>query len=54
MRYAQAPKTEGAQAGASNVTLDIYSHLIPTMQEDAAARLDAAFQSAMNRAPGSR
>jgi integrase len=28
------------------ITLDLYSHVTPTMQEDAAARIDAAFRSA--------
>jgi hypothetical protein len=28
-----------------SITLDLYSHLIPGMQEDAAATLDAAFKA---------
>jgi integrase len=35
-----------------SVTVDIYGHLAETAQQDAAARLDAAFQSAINRAAG--
>jgi hypothetical protein len=30
----------------TSVTLDLYSHITATMQEDAAARLDAAFRGA--------
>lgn len=44
------PKVVQERLGHSSisVTLDIYSHLIPTMQEGAAAQLDAAFKSALN------
>jgi integrase len=43
------PKVVQEPVGHSSisVTLDIYSHPIPTIQEDAAARLDAAYQPAV-------
>jgi integrase len=31
------------------ITLDLYSHVLPGMQEDAAERVDAALQAAINR-----
>lgn len=31
------------------VTMDIYSHLMPDMQEDAAAKVDAALVETINR-----
>jgi integrase len=34
------------------VTMDIYSHLMPNMQEDAAAKVDAALVAAINRRQG--
>ena len=33
-----------------SVTLDLYSHVTETMQEDAAARIDAAFRDAIRGA----
>jgi integrase len=49
------PKVAQERLGHSSisVTLDLYSHVTATMQEDAAARLDMAFQSAISAArPG--
>ena len=44
------PKIASERLGHSKVgiTLDLYSHVMPGMQEDAAARVDAALQAAMN------
>ena len=36
------------------LTLDTYSHLIPSMQEDAAALIDEALRKAMKQANGSK
>ena len=46
------PKIAQERLGHSTITttLDLYSHVTQTMQEDAAARLDAAFQSAISGA----
>jgi integrase len=43
------PKVASERLGHSKVgiTLDLYSHIMPGMQEDAAARVDAALQAAM-------
>jgi integrase len=45
------PKVAQERLGHSTIstTLDLYSHVTDTIQSDAAARLDAAFQPAMNR-----
>jgi integrase len=45
------PKVASERLGHSKIgiTLDLYSHVIPGMQEDAAARVDAALQAAINR-----
>jgi integrase len=45
------PKIAQERLGHASIatTLDLYSHVTDTMQHDAAARLDAAFQSAINR-----
>ena len=47
------PKVASERLGHSKVgiTLDLYSHVLPNMQEDAAAQVDAALQAAM-RKPG--
>jgi hypothetical protein len=34
------------------MTIDLYSHVTATMQEDAANRLDVAFRSAINAPSG--
>ena len=34
------------------ITLDLYSHVLPGMQEDAAAKVDAAIRAAIDRAGG--
>jgi integrase len=46
------PKVAQERLGHSTITttLDLYSHVSETMQENAAARIDDAFQSAMRRA----
>ena len=46
------PKVAQERLGHSTIstTLDLYSHVSETMQEDAAAKLDAAFRSAINAA----
>ena len=43
------PKVASEQLGHSRValTLDTYSHVIPGMQEDAVAKIDAAFEAAL-------
>ena len=48
------PKVAQERLGHSTITttIDIYSHVTPTMQADAAARLDAAYQTAKTRANG--
>jgi len=45
------PKIAQERLGHASITttLDLYSHVTDTMQNDAAARLDAAFQSAISR-----
>ncbi|MCP1931804.1 tyrosine-type recombinase/integrase [Bradyrhizobium elkanii] len=45
------PKVASERLGHSKVgiTLDLYSHVIPGMQEDAAATVDAALKAAQNR-----
>jgi integrase len=42
------PKVASERLGHSKVgiTLDLYSHVLPGMQEDAAARVDEAYQIA--------
>ena len=43
------PKIASERLGHSKIaiTLDLYSHVIPGMQEDAVARVDAALQAAL-------
>jgi integrase len=55
LRAGVHPKVAQERLGHASITttLDIYSHVTETMQEDAAARLDAAFQSAIRSAAGS-
>jgi len=47
------PKVAQERLGHSSisVTLDLYSHVTGTMQEEAAAKLDIAFQSAITPRP---
>ena len=44
------PKVASERLGHSKVgiTLDLYSHVMPGMQEDAVAKVDAAFRAARN------
>jgi integrase len=46
------PKVAQERLGHATITttLDLYSHVTDTMQGEAAARLDAAFQSVITRA----
>jgi integrase len=48
------PKVAQERLGHSTITttMDLYSHVTDTMQSDAAARLDAAFQAAKTRLKG--
>ena len=45
------PKVASERLGHSKVgiTLDLYSHVLPGMQEDAAARVDDALQRALQK-----
>ena len=47
------PKIASERAGHASVaiTLDVYSHVIPGMQEDAAMKIDAALRTELERAP---
>jgi len=48
------PKIAQERLGHSTIgiTLDLYSHVTPTTQEDAAARIDAAYRGATMAAEG--
>lgn len=48
------PKIAQERLGHSSVgiTLDLYSHVLPGMQEDAAAKVDAALRAAIDKAAG--
>jgi integrase len=50
------PKVAQERLGHSSIamTIDLYSHVAPTMQEDAANRLDAVLRSAINGAARSK
>jgi integrase len=45
------PKIASERLGHSKIgiTLDLYSHVLPNMQADAAAVVDAALQAALNK-----
>jgi integrase len=45
------PKIASERLGHSKIgiTLDLYSHVLPGMQEDAVAKVDAAMQAARNK-----
>ena len=45
------PKIVSERLGHSRValTMDVYSHVIPGMQQEAAAAIDAAFGTALNK-----
>jgi integrase len=49
------PKIAQERLGRSSisVTLDLYSHVMPGMQEDAASKVDAVIRAAINKAPRS-
>ncbi|MCJ2092251.1 site-specific integrase [Methylobacterium sp. J-072] len=48
------PKIAQERLGHSSIaiTLDLYSHVLPGMQEDAAAKVDAALRAAIDRVAG--
>ena len=48
------PKIASERLGHASVgiTLDLYSHILKGMDEDAAQRIDAALRTAMERNPG--
>ncbi|WP_375408939.1 tyrosine-type recombinase/integrase [uncultured Methylobacterium sp.] len=48
------PKIAQERLGHSSIaiTLDLYSHVLPGMQEDAAAKVDAAMRAAIDKAAG--
>jgi integrase len=50
------PKIAQERLGHSSVgiTLDLYSHVLPGMQEDAVAKVDAALQAALNKGETNR
>jgi hypothetical protein len=45
------PKVASERLGHSKIgmTLDLYSHVLPNMQEDAVAKVDVALQAALNK-----
>ena len=45
------PKIAQERLGHSNIgiTLDLYSHVLPGMQQDAVARVDAVLQAAIDK-----
>jgi hypothetical protein len=45
------PKIAQERLGHSSVavTLDLYSHVLPGMQQEAVSRIDAALEQAINR-----
>jgi integrase len=51
LKHGVHPKVVSERLGHANIgiTLDVYSHVLPGMQEDAARRVDAALRSALNR-----
>ena len=48
------PKIAQERLGHSSIaiTLDLYSHVLPGMQEDAAAKVDAALRAAIGKTAG--
>ena len=46
----QRSPRSGLGHSSISTTLDLYSHVSQTMQEDAAVKLDTAFRSAINAA----
>jgi integrase len=51
LRQGINPKVVSERLGHAKVstTLDIYSHVLPDMQEEAASRLDKALRAALNQ-----
>ena len=51
LRTGVHPKVASERLGHSkiSISLDLYSHVLPGMQEDAADRVDAALQAAIDR-----
>jgi site-specific recombinase XerD len=45
------PKVASERLGHSkiSITLDLYSHVLPNMQEDTVAKVDAALLAALNK-----
>jgi integrase len=51
MRLKDLPPAPEERLGHSSIgiTLDLYSHVMPGMQDDAVAKVDAAIQAALNK-----
>lgn len=53
IRFAIHPKIAQERLGHSTITttLDLYSHVVDTMQNDAVAKLDSAFKAVIRSRP---
>jgi integrase len=51
LKHGVHPKVVSERLGHANIgiTLDVYSHVLPGMQEDAARRVDVALRAALER-----